>query len=398
MEMTLPKGWKWVRLGEVCKLLRGVTYSKQEAVRAPREGYLPILRANNITSELNYDDLVYVPEEKISRKQLIKKGDIIIAMSSGSKNIVGKAAQASEDFNGGFGAFCGLVRPNGQVDSEFLGFFFRGSFYRQEVSRLSIGANINNLRREHIESMKMPLPPLTTQKKIVEILEEANVLRGLRKAADEKMKDLTPSIFVKMFGDTATNPKGWEIKKLGEILKRKTEQILPINHPETKFTYIGLEHIESNTGCLACLNKEFGKNIKSAKNQFVKGDILYGKLRPYLNKVWLADMSGICSTDIWVIRPVKELTNGHFISTFLKFKQTVNMLDSCTEGANLPRVKASFFDGLSVPLPPLPLQQEFAARAEEIEAEKARQAESKAKLDDLFNSLMQKAFKGELVA
>jgi len=95
---------------------------------------------------------------------------------------------------------------------------------------------------------------------------------------------------------------------------------------------------------------------------------------------------------------VKELTNGHFISTFLKFKQTVNMLDSCTEGANLPRVKASFFDGLSVPLPPLPLQQEFAARAEEIEAEKARQAESKAKLDDLFNSLMQKAFKGELVA
>jgi type I restriction enzyme S subunit len=159
-----------------------------------------------------------------------------------------------------------------------------------------------------------------------------------------------------MFGDPTTNQKGWEVRKLGNITERVTSQILPINYPDKEFLYIGLEHIESNTGMLNNANHQNGGAIKSNKNKFEAGDILYGKLRPYLNKVWLADRSGICSTDIWVLRPIKNMTNGYFVSTFLKFQPIVGVLNSKTEGANLPRVKAYSFDRLPVPLPPLPLQ------------------------------------------
>ena len=102
---------------------------------------------------------------------------------------------------------------------------------------------------------------------------------------------------------------------------------------------------------LAKINYQSGESIKSSKNKFEKGDILYGKLRPYLNKVWLADRSGICSTDIWVISPIKDKTTGYFISTFLRFQQTVKRLNSKTEGANLPRVKSESFNKVPIPLP-----------------------------------------------
>lgn len=129
------------------------------------------MRANNINTQLNFEDLVYVPREKVKDKQFIKALDIIIAMSSGSKHLVGKAAQVHQDFGGGFGTFCGLVRISEEINRKFIGLFFQSPVYRNEISRLSIGININNLRRENIEDMFIPIPPLTEQEQIVSELE-----------------------------------------------------------------------------------------------------------------------------------------------------------------------------------------------------------------------------------
>lgn len=169
---TLPKNWIWTRLGEISELIRGVTYKKVESSKKPKHGYLPILRANNINKDLEFIDLVYVPQKKIKREQYVKANDILIAMSSGSKHLVGKAAQAVKDFNGGFGTFCGLIRAFTGSDKRFLGLFFQGPYYRNEIAKLSLGVNINNLRREHIELMTFSLPPLPEQHRIVAKIEE----------------------------------------------------------------------------------------------------------------------------------------------------------------------------------------------------------------------------------
>jgi type I restriction enzyme S subunit len=172
MHKNLQKGWLWTKLGEISELIRGVTYKKIESSRTPKYGYLPILRANNINKELEFSDLVYVPQRKIKKEQYVKANDILIAMSSGSKHLVGKAAQALNDFNGGFGTFCGLIRVSTDFDKRFLGLFFQCPYYRNEIAKLSLGVNINNLRREHIELMTFPLPPLPEQHRIVAKIEE----------------------------------------------------------------------------------------------------------------------------------------------------------------------------------------------------------------------------------
>ena len=110
MENNIPKEWISMKVEEIGELIRGINYKKEEASNISKENYKPILRANNINIKINFDDLVYVPKENIKKEQYIKNGDIIFAMSSGSKHLVGKSAQIYFDYDGSFGAFCGLLR------------------------------------------------------------------------------------------------------------------------------------------------------------------------------------------------------------------------------------------------------------------------------------------------
>lgn len=394
MQKTLPEGWQWVKLGEVTNFIdyRGKTPKKSEVG-------IPLITAKNVKKGyISEEPREYIDEvtfKEWMKRGLPKKGDVLFTTEAP----LGNVAQIETDNKIALAQRIITLQPNKEIlSASFLKHALLCIKVQKAIYIKATGSTARGIKASTLKQILIPLPSLPTQHKIVEILEEAGSLRKLRQQADEKMKDLIPSLFVQMFGDPAKNPKDWRIKNLGDISKRIASQILPTNYPDTEFFYIGLEHIESNTGILINANHQKGWSIKSNKNKFDTGDILYGKLRPYLNKVWLADRSGICSTDIWVLRPMKDKTNGYFIATFLKFQQIVNILNLKTEGANLPRVKSESFDKINIPLPPLPLQHEFAKLVEDIEAEKTRQAESMKKLDELFNSLMQRAFTGKLVA
>ena len=199
----LPDGWVWTQVKHIAEFLRGVSYRKNQSSKTPKSGYVPILRANNINTLLNYEDLVYVPREKVKNEQFIKALDIIIAMSSGSKHLVGKAAQADQDFDGGFGTFCGLVRVSEEINQKFIGLFFQSPAYRNEISRLSIGININNLRRENIETMYIPVPSFTEQEQIVSELERhlsvAGEIEATIEAELQRAERLRQSILKRAF-------------------------------------------------------------------------------------------------------------------------------------------------------------------------------------------------------
>ena len=115
---------------------------------------------------------MYVPESLIDRKQYIEKDDIVFAMSSGSKHLVGKSARAIVDFNGSYGAFCGLVRPNINIYPPFLFYSFQDNRFKDFIQRVSKGSNINNLKREHILGYSIFYPPIDEQKNIVAKIEE----------------------------------------------------------------------------------------------------------------------------------------------------------------------------------------------------------------------------------
>ena len=168
----IPKNWKLVKVSEVGDLIRGINYKKEDATNSDKGNFVPILRANNINGDLNYDDLVYVPRKYIRDEQLLKVHDILFAMSSGSKHLVGKSAKLTSSFSGSFGAFCAVFRPNAKVNRNYIAYYFQGPYYKQLISEISKGTNINNLKREHILNLNLPLPPDYEQQQIVEKIEE----------------------------------------------------------------------------------------------------------------------------------------------------------------------------------------------------------------------------------
>lgn len=172
VEKELPEQWSMATFGDIADLLRGVSYKKPDASKEPASGKVPVLRANNIGYGLNFDDLVYVPEKLVKEEQYIKKGDIIIAMSSGSKHLVGKAGQANEDYNGAYGAFCANLRVTEGIDPKYAAYFYSSQENLKRISASSKGSNINNLKREHILEAPIPIAPAEQQKRIVAKIEE----------------------------------------------------------------------------------------------------------------------------------------------------------------------------------------------------------------------------------
>ena len=169
---SLPGGWETVTLLELGDLIRGVTYKKQDASTEPFTDSIPILRANNIQNgNLDQEELVHIPQNLVLDIQLITKGDILIATSSGSISVVGKAARAQNDTNTAFGAFCGLLRPSPEISSRYLGHYFSSQDYRQKASAMARGVNINNLKKAHFESLSVNLPPLNEQRRIADKLD-----------------------------------------------------------------------------------------------------------------------------------------------------------------------------------------------------------------------------------
>ena len=153
-------------------MIRGVSYKKVDASSVSAEGFVPLLRATNIDRVLNFDGLVYVPTQYVKPDQYLRPGDIVIAASSGSSSVVGKAAQLNKEWVGTFGAFCLGLRAVSAMDNRYLAWFLQGDDYRNRTSQLAAGVNINNLKREHIEGIPVPFPPLPEQHRIVAEIEK----------------------------------------------------------------------------------------------------------------------------------------------------------------------------------------------------------------------------------
>ena len=167
----LPSGWAATSLGNLLTVIRGVSYKKRDSRNEFGRRLVPILRATNIGHDLNFGDLVYVPNNYVKPEQMLKLGDIVIAASSGSSSVVGKAAQLRQEWGGSFGAFCFGLRPDKELDYAYIGWFLQTREYRNHISRLAAGVNINNIKREHIEETTIHLPPLPEQRRIVAAIE-----------------------------------------------------------------------------------------------------------------------------------------------------------------------------------------------------------------------------------
>ncbi|MFN3896727.1 MAG: restriction endonuclease subunit S [Acinetobacter junii] len=401
-----------VKIGNISTQIRGVSYSKSDAVSNMQEGYLPVLRANNIQEQgLILEDFVYVPESKISKKQRILAGDVIIAASSGSISLVGKAASAKEDINAGFGAFCKILRPNTElVDPRYFANYFQTQQYRQIISNLAAGANINNLKNEHLDDLEIPLPPLSEQRRIASILDQADVLRQKRQQAIEKLDQLLQATFIDMFGDPVSNPKGWEVKKLSELSTKIHSGNTPKggseNYVDQGIIFLRSQNVWKNKVILddvAYIDAE--THSKMMKSSVKHEDLLMtktgrintensslGRAAIYLGEDDSANING----HVYLIR-IKDGFNKYFILRILTLHDYYEYIRSvCVGGIDKRQLNKEHIENFPIIQPPMELQNKFSNIVQVIESQKPKLLEQLDLAENLFKTLLQKAFNGTL--
>ena len=163
------------KLGEYILQVRGVSYKPKDLSEGLKEGFVTLLRANNIANNvLNFEDVQFVSEGRVSDDQIIREGDILICASSGSLEHVGKAALCMPDMEYTFGAFCKLIRPIGKLYPEYIAGYMRTDAYRNTISDLAQGSNINNLRNEHINDLMIPIPSDKQQRDFIDLQRQSD--------------------------------------------------------------------------------------------------------------------------------------------------------------------------------------------------------------------------------
>ncbi len=194
-------------------------------------------------------------------------------------------------------------------------------------------------------------------------------------------------------------PEGWRWVKLGEVCIQD-RQIIDPGSEKALCPYLGLEHIESNTGKILLETHELDeKQGKSTTFAFNSHHVLYGKLRPYLNKVALPNFEGRCTTELIPLLPT-DLIDRDFFAWLLRCEEIVNAAMQGKTGSRMPRADMDELLKFLIPLPPLQEQQRIAARLREQmqavdEARQAAEAQLKA-INQLPAALLRQAFSGAL--
>ncbi len=373
-----------MKIGDCVKVLSGYAF-KSELFNSCGDG-LPLVRIRDVGKDCS--DTFYPGD--YAEEYILQNGDILVGMDGDFRISEWKGGKALLNQR-----VCKIIPDGKKIFSRFM--LYNLAIELKKIEEVTPFVTVKHLSVNKIKEIEIPLPSLPVQKKIAAILDAADLYRQQTRTLIEKYDQLAQSLFLEMFGDPVRNEKGWEKLEFNKLCSFKKESIIPQNII-TGTKYVGLECIEKETGNILDINEVTEGDLKSNKFTFDEKYILYGKLRPYLNKVALPNFKGICSTDIIPIKPIKGKSNRQFICHIMRGKGFVSFAHERSSGANLPRISPSVIEKYLVINPPLSLQSQFADRIQLIESQKAQAQVALQKSESLFNSLLQKAFKGELIS
>lgn len=400
---------KNVKLSKVLDYVRGITFKPDDVVDNFSEDSCVCMRTKNIQELIELDDLISVPHEFVKRdEQYIKKGDLLIS-SANSWNLVGKVVQVPElDFPSTAGGFISILRPKSEViDPDYLFRFISSDETQHNIRYLgNQTTNISNLDRKRFLELDIPLPPLETQKKIAEILQRADTLRQQAKQMQTELDQLAQSIFIDMFGDPVTNPKKFDIKHFGESILIATNGLSRRKSldEEGNDIVLRIRDVKADSIDISNPNKMNLSEKEQKRYAVEEGDILFIRVngnKDYVGRcvVWDHSFAVYHNDHIIKIRLDKSRYEPRFMTYFFNSKPGKYLLNSeIKTAAGQFTISQKGLSSLNLILPELTVQQSFVEKLNQIEKEKASNSEAIQNLDDLFNSLMQKAFKGELVA
>lgn len=331
---------------------------------------------------------------------LATEGDVLFArMQATNKVVAVTRTHADCIWSTGFAA----LRPKSTISQAWLSLWLRSNLFAEQKDALCTGATQKAITNESILNLKIPLPPMADQERIVRILDEADALRRLRARAEERTVSLVQATFTRMFGDPAINPRGWAVLSVGDLITLSEYG----TSTKASDTGEGIPVLRMNNITaqgqldLSDLKSVELTNDDIAKYRLEAGDVLFNRTnsRELVGKtgMWDGRFDAVAASYFIRLRFDPALEHPQHFTTFMNLPDTKRRLFQMARGAvGQANINAQELRALALPKPPIELQREFAARVAEIRALEAAQAASRVRLDALFQSLLWRAFRGEL--
>jgi type I restriction enzyme, S subunit len=271
------------------------------------------------------------------------------------------------------------------------------------LAKHTITTSIPGINRDDIYTTTIPLPPLAEQQRIAAILDKADALREKRRQALAKLDALLQSVFLEMFGDPVTNPKGWEIRKLKDLSNLITDGV----HAKPNYTDEGVPFIsvkDITTGrlyfddCKFVSVEDHRKFTQRCKPEL--HDILYTKVGATYGRAVIVDTKEEFSlyVSVSLIKPKKEIIDPSFLQAVMNSPGIKRQADKCIKGIGVPDLHLIEIKNFLIPLPPRNVQMDFVMKVNAIYRLIEEQKTQLLKVEALFSSLQQRAFNGELFA
>ena len=388
--------WKTVRLSDFCRTGTGGTPSRSNLERYYEGGTIPWVKSGELRESVINETEEHVTEAALreTNVKLVPAGALLLAMygaTVGRLGILGVEATTNQ-------AVCHIVPDPKAAEVRFL-FHALSNQVANLVAR-GVGGAQPNISQGIIKDLKLALPPLAEQRRIAEVLDRAEALRAKRRAALAQLDSLTQSLFLDLFGDPMTNQKGWKTCLLEDIAKKITDG----THKTPVYKDSGIEFLSAKDlkeggiawGTEKFISEEEHRELVRRCNPEL-GDILLAKSGS-LGNVAIIDRSHQFSLfeSLCLIKHDRERIEGQFLTGLLRAPSMLAHLLGKNKGVAIKHLHLVDVRNLRIPLPPIPLQREFARRVTAVEALKTAQRASLAELDALFATLQHRAFRGEL--
>jgi type I restriction enzyme S subunit len=373
-------------IGDVAELLRGVTYGKSDTTDSTDPDALPLLRATNITElGLLLADLVFIPARLARPEQRVRKGDIVMTMSSGSASVVGRSALVDDPIDATFGAFCGVLRGSDQVLGQYLSYMICAPHVRQYWTDRARGTNINNLKREDVLQTEILVPPLAEQQRIVAKLDEVMALgdllqdlSALERARSEELRQRMTVELMESSGPLVA------LGGLCEVLDSKRQPITKKDRAPGSIPYYGATGVVDYVRDflfdedLVLLGEDGAKWGPGDKSAFAIS-----------GRTWV-------NNHAHVLRPDREVVRDQWLIEYLNATD----LTEYVTGLTVPKLNQAQMRSLPIPVPTLAVQDEVLARMDSVFELSGRLGEisavREAKASELRQAVLAAAFRGDL--
>ena len=256
--------------------------------------------------------------------------------------------------------------PQNAINLRFVLYALQSQAVEEQSEKQKQGVAQLNLSLKNIADILIPLVSSEKQDEIVRNLAAVDTAIAIRKEQIRLIDQVVKSRFIELFGEPLSNQKGWQTMSIVEAAPIKSQR----GNLADEVWLLNLDAVEAQTGTVLFKHRVQSGEINASTVYFTAESVLYSKLRPYLNKVVMPDEDGVATSEMIPMCPLADRLNRAYLCYWLRSDSFVRHISEKVAGAKMPRVSMDYFRSLAIEMPPLELQEQFAAFVEQTDKSK----------------------------